>query len=136
MKHVMAATLAAVIALSPLANAAAADAPPAAEPFPAVPLPPRESRPTGASWLAFGAGAGVLTGSFLIHERANRSYSEYLGSTDPAELEELYDRTVMLDRVSGAALIAGQVLLATGVYLRFLRTPAGPARVALAIEPH
>ena len=133
MKRILAATLAALLALLPLSTAAA-ESTPAAEPFPIVPLPAPPSRPYGMAWLALGAGAGLLAGSFVMHERANRSYRDYLDSTEPADLDRLYDRTLTLDRTSGAMLIAGEVMLAAGIYLRFLRTPR-PARLTLAIEP-
>ena len=134
MKRIVAALLAVVIALSDLSIPAAADDPQAAAPFPVVvlPTPPRHSHT--AAWLALGAGAGLLTTSFLVHERANRTYDVYLASNDPDEIGDLYDRTTNLDRLSGAALITGEVLLASGVYLRFLRAPHD-ARLSLALAP-
>jgi len=134
MKRIVAASLAVVIALVALPLPAAADTPPAAEPFPVVPLPTRPHRPHATAWLALGSGAALLGGSFLIHARANRTYDEYLASTDPDAIGHLYDRTTTLDRLSGATLIAGEAMLATGVYLRFVRMPHD-ARVSLAVLP-
>jgi hypothetical protein len=134
MKRIVAVLLAAVIALSHLPLPAAADTPPAAEPFPVVALPSASHRSHTVAWLSFGAGAGLLTTSFLVHERANRTYDVYLASNDPDAIGRLYDRTANLDRLSGAALIAGEVLLATGVYLRFLRAPHD-ARLSLDLSP-
>lgn len=134
MKRIVAVLLAAMIALSSLPILAAADPPPAAEPFPVVPLPATSHRSHALAWVSFGAGAGLLTTSFLVHERANRTYDDYLASTDPDRIGDLYDRTANLDRLSGAALIAGEVLLATGVYLRFLRAPHD-SRLSLDLAP-
>jgi hypothetical protein len=134
MKRILAALLAAVIALSDLPIPAAADAPPAAAPFPVVALPVAPHRSHAVAWLALGAGAGLLTTSFLVHERANRTYDTYLGSNDPGELGDLYDRAANLDRLSGVALISGELLLATGVYLRFLRAPHD-GRLSLDLAP-
>lgn len=134
MMRFVAALLAVAVALLPIVPPAVASDAPAAEPFPAVPLPAPPPRSTAVSWIALGAGAGMLATSFVVHDRANRSYGDYLTSTDPDRLDRLYDRAVLLDRVSGASLITGEVLLATGIYFRFLQTPR-PARVALWIGP-
>ncbi len=134
MKRIVAAALAVVIALTELPLPAAADGSPAAEPFPVVPLPAPPHRGHARAWLTLGAGVAMLGGSFLIHDRANRTYDRYLASSDPEEIGRLYDRTTTLDRLSGATLIAGEALLATGVYLRFLRTPRD-ARVSVALAP-
>ena len=65
-------------------------------------------------------------------------------ATDPAEIERLYDRTARYDWYARGALIGGEALVATGLYLRFVRRPraarttatldlsVGPARCALA----
>ena len=134
MKRVEAAVLAALLALVPAHPTAAASPEPAAEPFPVVPLPAPLPRSYRAAWLTLGAGAGAITASFILHDRANRSYREYLDSTDPDRLDGLFDRSERLDRISGGSLLAGEVLLATGVYLRFLRVPP-TARMAVSIGP-
>jgi hypothetical protein len=134
MKRVVAALLAAVIALTDLPVPAAAGDPPAADPFPVVTLPATPHRSHTAAWVSLGAGAGLLATSFLVHERANRTYDVYLASTNPDEIGDLYTRTTNLDRLSGASLIAGEVLLATGVYLRFLRAPR-EAKLSFDLSP-
>lgn len=134
LKRIAAAALAGLLALPLAAVSAAAPPEPAAEPFPIVVLPAPPARSHRGAWITLAAGAGLLAGSFVIHERANRSYQEYLDSTDPARLDELYDRATSLDRLSGGALIGGELLLATGIYLRFLRGP-GTARLSLAARP-
>ncbi len=50
------------------------------------------------------------------------------------EVERLYDRTVRYDRFSSASLLTGEALIATGVWLRFLRRPAA-SRVHLSLSP-
>ena len=125
MKRTVAALLAVMIALFDVPIPAAAAPPPAAEPFPVVPLPAPAHRSHAAAWLAIGSGAALLGTSFLVHHRANQTYDVYLASTNPDEIGRLYDRTANLDRLSSGTLIAGEVLFATGVYLRFLRQPRG-----------
>ncbi len=132
--RLVAAALAGLLAI-PTATASAAPPPErAAEPFPIVPLPEPPARSHRGAALAIAGGAGLIAGSFVLHERANRSYRDYLDSTDPAALDDLYDRAAVLDRWSAATLIAGEVLLATGVYLRFLRD-SPPSRLALGAAP-
>lgn len=126
--------LAGLLALPPAAFSAAAPPEPAAEPFPVVVVPAPVARSHRGAWMSFAAGAGLVTASFILHERANRSYREYLDSDDPARLDELFNRAAALDRWSGAALVGGEVLLATGIYLRFLRGP-GSSRLSLAATP-
>jgi len=133
MKRALAALLAVALA-TPLSVASAADPAPAATPFPVVPIEQPAPRSHLAAWGCFAAGAGLMTGSFLIHERANRTYRDYLSSTDPTRIDDLYDRTATLDRISAATLIAGEAVFACGIYLRFLRSPPA-ARVALELGP-
>jgi hypothetical protein len=133
MKHVMAASLAVMLAIPPSTIAAAAPPEPAAVPFPIVvsPEPPHQTH--RAAWACMITGAGLVGASFVLHDRANQRYDEYLNSSDPAEIDDLYQQTVRLDRLSGASLLTGEVLFAAGVYLRFLRTPPA-SRLSLALE--
>jgi len=134
MKRIVAAVLAASLIIESLLPAACA-ARQAAGPFEPVPIEP----PARASHrLAHGsllAGAGLVGLSFALTDRANRSYDDYLTATAPAEIGHLYDETVRLDRLSAAALLTGEALIATGVWLRFLHRPA-PRRVALTVDAH
>ncbi|MEO5618915.1 MAG: hypothetical protein ABIS67_14195 [Candidatus Eisenbacteria bacterium] len=134
LKRIVAAALAGLLALPPAAVSAAAPKELAAEPVPVVILPTPPARSHVGAWITLAAGAGLLGGSFVLHDRANRSYRDYLESTDPDRLDTLYDRATSLDRLSGGALIGGELLLATGVYLRFLRS-SGAARLSLAVRP-
>ena len=70
--------------------------------------------------------------SFVLRDRANSTYEEYLVATEPEEIADLYDRTVLYDRVSSASLITGELLIVGGLYLRFLR-PQPTSRVSLSI---
>ena len=123
----------AALTMTPLYPAARAHAQ-AAGPFPEVTVP-RTSRGS-ATWayVSIGAGFGLLGASTLLADRANDRYDEYQRATDPESVRRLYDETLTLDRFSTGTLLSGQVLIATGLYLRFLRRPA-TSRVALDVGP-
>jgi hypothetical protein len=112
----------------------------AAEPFPEVPLASAKNVSHRWSHLAIVAGAGMIGSSFILADHANHTYDEYLAATDPAEIAELYDRTVRYDRLASAALLGGEVMVAVGLYARFLRPSASsrlqwswtPSRCAIA----
>ena len=53
--------------------------------------------------------------------------------TDIDQIGPLYDRTIKLDRLATGSLVAGELLLATGIYLRFLRPPR--AALSLTLRP-
>jgi len=106
----------------------------AAGPFPEVPLPAQSHHSNTLAILSLGTGAALIAGSFAIADAADRRYSDYLRATDPAKINDLYDEAVLFDRVSGAAVITGEVLIATGIYLAFLRHPA-PSHLTFALEP-
>ena len=114
----------------------------AAEPFATVILP---SQKKASHRLAYGAmlsGAGLVGASFIWRDRANVRYERYLSATDPDEISRLFDETAHLDRLSSGSLIAGEVLVAVGLYLRFARHPstdrvsliATPSRCALSLR--
>ena len=131
-RRVLAATLALGL-ISEHATAACAHAQ-AASPFPEVPIVTEEPPSYAWAYVALGSGVAMVGGSFMLSERADRSYQDYLASTQPGRIESLYDRTVMYDRVAGSALVAGELLLATGIYLRFVRRPRA-ARLSLDLGP-
>ena len=86
-------------------------------------LPSPEPNYTKA-YVAAGAGV-VLTGlSFWLAEEADRAYQDYETASDPDGIQSDYDRTVRLDKLSAASLIAGQAGIALGIYWRFLQKPA------------
>lgn len=106
----------------------------AAAPFPEVPLPAPVRRPHAWSYVVLGAGAGLIAASFTLGDRANRAYREYQTATEPDRIELLYDRATRDDRWSSAALLGGEVLIASGLYLRFLRHPQDHS-LTLSLHP-
>jgi hypothetical protein len=133
MLRVIAAALAACTLLEILVPAARAQAQ-AAEPFQVVRLASPARRNHTWAYLSLVSGAGLVGLSFGFARRADRAYAEYLASTDTAEIETLYDRAVHNDHLSQASLLTGEALIATGLYLRFIRRPA-VGRVSLALQP-
>lgn len=105
----------------------------AAAPFPVV---PQNGAPKGAhGWsdAAIVSGIALIASSFWLERVADRSYDDYLGASDPARINSLYDRTTRYDRLSSTALIGGNGLLATGLVFRFIIHAHG-SRVALDLE--
>jgi hypothetical protein len=95
--------------------------------------PPRSHR---WAYTALAGGAILVGSSFLVAQRADDTYDEYLRETEPNRIEQLYDRTVVYDNVARTALLTGEALIATGIYLRFIRRRAGsPERASLIVEP-
>jgi hypothetical protein len=106
----------------------------AAAPFPEVPVDHTGGPSYGWAYLAIVAGAAMIGGSFALANQADDTYDEYLEATDPDEIERLYDRTVLYDRYAQGTLLTGEVLVVTGVYLRFIRRPK-PARLGIDLRP-
>jgi hypothetical protein len=133
MKRAVAAALAAslLLQLHPPAACAAAQA---ADPFERVPLEDRPRTSHHWAYASLVAGAGLAGLSFVLTDRANRTYDRYLTATDPAKVSRLYDETRHYDRLSAASLFAGEALFAAGVWLRFLHRPA-LKRVVLTVDP-
>jgi hypothetical protein len=119
-KRTVATLVAALLVVTEIVPAARARAQ-AADPFPVIPL---KSSPQGNHLLAYGsliAGAGLIGASFALAKKADQTYDDYLAATDPSTIQHLYDQTVHYDRLSSGALLSGEVLIAAGLYLRFLR---------------
>lgn len=133
MRHRVMAILAAGMLLGPLDQAACAHAQ-AASPFREVPLPEPGGAGHGWAYAALVAGASCVGLSYTLQHRADRRYADYLAATDPGRISGLYDETVTLDRAASATLFAGEGLIATGLYLRFLRRGGAP-RTALLLAP-
>lgn len=133
MRRVLAVTLAAGLALAHVPQAAGADAR-AASGFPEVPLPSRPAASHRWAYATLAGGIALAGASFVIADRANARYDDYLRATDPGRIDALYRETTRLDRWSTASLLAGEALVVTGLYLRFLRRD-GAAPVALAPRP-
>ena len=128
-----AATLAAVLTLPIMFTAARAHAQ-AAEPFPVVPLETPASRRHTWAYVTLAGGATLVGLSFSFSGKADRAYAEYLDSTDPVQIQTLYDRAVRNDHRAQASLLTGEALIAAGLYLRFIRRP-GPSKVSLSLRP-
>jgi len=104
----------------------------AASPFPVVSVgAPRRQHHFGA-YLALASGVTLVAGSFVLRDRANSTYDEYLVETDPDEITALYDRTTLYDRLSSVSLVTGELLIVGGLYLRFLR-PEPSSRLSLSV---
>lgn len=87
------------------------------------------------AYLALLSGAGLVAGSFVLRDRANNTFDEYLTATDPEEITALYDRTVLYDRLSSGSLVAGEMFIVGGLYLRFVRPkPASRASLRVGLE--
>src|SRR5882672_9100159 len=104
MKRLTAALLAASVSCETLFPAARASAQ-AASPFPEVPLPSTSQGSHFGAYLSMIGGAGLIGASYVLGDRANDRYAEYLHATDPADITRLYDETVTLDRLSSGSLI-------------------------------
>ncbi|NOT35198.1 MAG: hypothetical protein HOP12_13710 [Candidatus Eisenbacteria bacterium] len=115
-------------------RAAGADAP-AAVPFPVVALDSAPARPNGWAYASLLGGAALIGSSFYFTGRANSHYDDYLRETDPARIESLYDTTLRNDAYARSSLIAGEALIATGLYLRFIHRPHSGARLQWSIAP-
>ena len=90
------------------------------------------------AYVAAGLGVALTGLSFWLAEEADQAYADYESGSEPDQIQSDYDRTVDLDRLSAATLIAGQASLALAVYWRFLRKPAGgfaAPRQASRFEP-
>jgi hypothetical protein len=124
-KPTVAAFVAALMVVSEIAPAARAHAQ-AAGPFTEVPLRTESGRTHALAYASLLAGAGLIGGSFALSHRADDTYDDYLAATDPPRIEKLYDRTVRYDHLSSASLLTGELLIATGLYLRFLRRSSEP----------
>jgi hypothetical protein len=118
----------------------------AARPFPELPVTETPQRSHAWAYATLAAGVVLVAGSFPLANHADDLYDQYLQATDPREIEDLYDRTTRYDWYARGTLIGGEVLVATGLYLRFIRQPrtsrtgstlglvVGPNRCALAVR--
>jgi hypothetical protein len=126
--------VAAMLAATVVSGGIAAPGSARAAPFEEVPLDGDGHLSHRAAYVCLASGLGLIGASFEFSRRANREYDRYLESSDPAEIVRRFDRTGHYDRLSNGSLIAGEVLLATGLYLRFLRPRPG-AKVTLSLDP-
>lgn len=131
MKHTVTAMVAAIALAALLPSTALADD---SRPFPLVPMTAPKKQTHFLAYTSFIAGAGLIAVSFTYADRANQAYDRYLVAIEPDDIQHLYHRAVANDHYSSAALLTGEVLIATGVYLRFLRS-APENRLSLRLEP-
>lgn len=112
----------------------------AAVPFQPVDLQPTARRSHRLAYVTAATGLALIAASFPLSDAADRRYDEYLGESDPSAIERRWDDVVHADRVASASLLSGEVLLATGIWLRFVRRApssrltwtAGPSRCAVS----
>ena len=116
-KHAALVTVA--IALAACANARAAFA------FEEIPRQAPPHRPHLAAYACALAGVGLIAGSFPLADEADRRYQRYLDESDPTAIPGRWSATLRADRFASTSLLAGEALLATAAYLRFIRHPAG-----------
>ncbi len=86
------------------------------------------------AWTTALAGAALVAGSFPLATEADHRYQRYLTETNLARIDERFAATARMDRLASASLLSGEVLLATSLWLRFLR-PAREPRVSLELAP-
>ncbi len=129
--------LAVVVAGAPM-SAACAHAQ-AASAFEVIPRRAKVRHSYRAVWLTAFAGAGLVAGSFPLAHESDRRYERYLGETDVAAIDARFAATTRMDRLASAALLTGEGLLATAVWLRFVHRNAEPhrtpSRLTLEVEP-
>ena len=126
--------LLAVMVAGALTPAACAHAQ-AASAFELIPRPERPHRSYRAAWLTAFAGAGLVAASFPLAHESDRRYERYLTETDITRIDSRFAATRRMDRVASAALLTGEGLLATAVWLRFVHPPTPTRRLALQVEP-
>jgi hypothetical protein len=64
----------------------------------------------------------VLVGaSFPLAAEGDRRYEAYLAETDVAQIEDRFQATLQMDNYAKASLLVGELLLATAVWMRFVR---------------
>lgn len=106
----------------------------AAAPFPTVDVAPPAERSHFLANTSIVIGLCLIGSSFVFEHQADQAYDAYQVASEPDDITMLYDRTVKYDRLSAAALIGGNALVATGLYLRFVRRPPTD-RLRFALGP-
>ena len=106
----------------------------AADSVEVVPRPPADRTPHRAAWACAIAGAGLIVASFPLSDLADRRYSDYLAETDPGAVESRYQATRRADRLASGSLLAGEALVVSAVWLRFIRRTHAP-RASLVLLP-
>jgi hypothetical protein len=107
----------------------------AASPFEVIPRRADQRPSHRLAWITAAVGAGLVAGSFPLAHEADRRYDRYLAETDVARIDERFAATTRMDRLASAALLTGEGLLATAVWLRFVHPAREPRRLSLEVEP-
>jgi hypothetical protein len=126
--------LAAVLAAAPPMSACARAQAASSSPFEVVPRHTSGRSSHRAAYVAAIAGVGLIAASFPLEHEADRRYAEYLSETDVTKLDEMFAATQRMDRIASGSLLAGEALIATAVWLRFVHRPAAESRVSLALR--
>ena len=87
---------------------------------PLPPSPPRAPPLIRRRWFQIaliGAGAALTATSAILRHDADQWYERYQSSSNPKDITRFYDRTTHYDRLAGASLGSGQVLLTAGIFL-------------------
>ena len=132
MRPRLAAVLLAVLTVGTSIPAARAQAVP---PFEVVPRPAPPHRSHRLSWLTAFVGVGLVAGSFPLAREADRRYAAYLTETDVTQIDARFEATTRMDHLASGALLAGEGLLVTSVWLRFLHPPRERNRLTFEVEP-
>jgi len=128
-------TAAARAAPAPTGAAAPDSAARAAKPFEVVSRAADSRQSYKWTWITALTGAALVGISFPMADEADRRYALYLEETDPTRIDERFEATQRMDRLASGSLLAGELLLATAVWMRFVRGNHRPERVTLDLRP-
>ena len=117
-----------------LARAQSAAPPDSTRPFEIVGTSAAPKKSNKWAWITAITGATLVGVSFPLADEADRRYLAYLAETDVRRLDERFIATERMDRLASGVLLAGEGLLGTAVWLRFVRGEHHP-RVALWLRP-
>src|SRR5262249_24458586 len=107
----------------------------AAWPFEVVPRRVVEKSSHRTAYLTALAGVTLVAASSPLEHEADRRYAEYLAETDVSQIDEKFRATQRMDRIASGSLLAGEALLATAVWLRFVHHPSQQHRASLVLRP-
>jgi hypothetical protein len=109
-------------ALASGSPARAAEAPPAS-PFEVVRTVPNPANGHRVAYLTAAVGASLVLASFPLAAEADRRYDHYLAEVDVARIDERFRATQRMDRIASGTLLAGEALIASAVWMRFVHLP-------------
>ena len=108
---------------------------PVPAPFEVIPRGAAKHRSHHLAWITGLAGAGLVAVSFPLAAEADHRYARYLDETDVSRIDDRFAATARMDRLASGTLLAGEGLLATALWLRFLRPPRVGNRLTFEVEP-